>query len=67
MSIAQIIDEFEMHRNTKKSQPEKLLLKRKKLNPRKEKIGTGIKILNPNKLLTKLPVLFAQIKTGNNS
>ena len=26
-----------------------------------------IKILTPNKLLTRLPVLFAQIKAGNNS
>ena len=26
-----------------------------------------IKILTPNKLLTRLPMLLAQIKTGNNS
>lgn len=31
------------------------------------KEGTGIKILTPNKLLTKRPVLLAQIKTGNHS
>ena len=29
--------------------------------------GKRIKIFTPNKLLTKLPVLFAQIKAGNNS
>ena len=29
--------------------------------------GTGIKILTPNKPLTRLPVLFAQIKAGNES
>ena len=27
----------------------------------------GLKILTPNKLLTRLPVLLAQIKTGDNS
>ena len=27
----------------------------------------GIKILTPNKLLTRLPALLAQIKAGNNS
>ena len=30
------------------------------------KKGTEIKILTPNKLLTRLPVLLAQIKAGNN-
>ena len=29
--------------------------------------GKGFKILTPNKLLTGLPVLLAQIKAGNNS
>ena len=28
---------------------------------------TGLKIVTPNKLLTRLPILFAQIKAGNNS
>ena len=28
--------------------------------------GKGFKILTPNKLLTRLPVLLAQIKAGNN-
>ena len=30
------------------------------------KEGKGLKILTPNKLLTRLPVLLAQIKAGNN-
>ena len=29
--------------------------------------GKGLKILNPNKLLTRLPILLAQIKAGNHS
>ena len=31
------------------------------------KEGIGLKILTPNKLLTRLPILLAQIKAGNNS
>ena len=31
------------------------------------KEGTGLKILIPNKLLTKLPISLAQTKAGNNS
>ena len=31
------------------------------------KEGKRIKILTPNKLLTRLPILSAQIKAGNNS
>ena len=27
----------------------------------------GLKVLTPNKLLTRLPILLAQIKAGNNS
>ena len=27
----------------------------------------GLKIFTPNKLLTRLPILFVQIKAGNNS
>ena len=37
-----------------------------KLIPRK-KAGTGLKVLTPNKPLTKLPILLAQTKAGNNS
>ena len=33
----------------------------------KVKEGKGIKIFNPNKLLTRLSILLAQIKAGNNS
>ena len=33
----------------------------------KGKDGTGIKILTPNKLLSRLPVLLAQKKAGNTS
>ena len=32
-----------------------------------EKEGKGLKIVTPNKLLTRLPILVAQIKAGNNS
>ena len=31
------------------------------------KEGKGLKVLTPNKLLTRLPILLAQIKAGNNS
>ena len=31
------------------------------------KEGKGLKLLTPNKLLTRLPVLLALIKAGNNS
>ena len=31
------------------------------------KEGVGLKILTPNRLLTRLPILLAQIKAGNNS
>ena len=31
------------------------------------KEGKGLKILTPNKLLTRLSILLAQIKAGNNS
>ena len=33
----------------------------------KVKEGKGLKILTSNKLLTRLPILLAQIKAGNNS
>ena len=34
---------------------------------KKVKEGKGLKILTPNKLFTRLPILLAQIKAGNNS
>ena len=46
------------------------MAERVKLIPRKrkrQKTGTGIKILMPNKLLTRPPILLAQTKVGNNS
>ena len=49
-----------------KSEPEQTIAGRVKLNPR-NKIGTELKILTPNKLLTRLPVLLAQIKAVDNS
>ena len=49
-----------------KSEPEESTAERVKLNPQ-NKTGTGLKILTPNKLLMKLPVLLTQIKAGNNS
>ena len=33
----------------------------------KVKEGKGLKILTSNKLLSRLPILLAQIKAGNNS
>ena len=37
-----------------------------KLSPLNKR-GTGLIILTPNKLLTRLSILLAQIKAGNNS
>ena len=49
-------------------EPEETISERVKLNHRKRKQkGAGRKILTPNKLLTRLPILLAQIKAGNNS
>ena len=51
-----------------KLEPEKTIAERVKLNLRKRKTTeTGFKILTPNKLLTRFPILLAQIKAGNNS
>ena len=48
--------------------PEETIAEGIKLNPQKRKNEeTRLKILTPNKLLTRLPILLAQIKTGNNS
>ena len=35
----------------------------KSLNP----LGTGLKILTPQQMLTRLPILLAQVQAGNNS
>ena len=50
-----------------KLEPEEAIAERIKLNPRKRKTrGTGLNY-SPNKLLTRLPILLAQIKAGNTS
>ena len=36
------------------------------LNERKQR-GQGLKILTPNQMLSRLPILLAQLKGGNNS
>ena len=49
-------------------EPEETTAQRIKLNSRKRKATrTGLKVLTPNKLLTRLPILLAQIKARNNS
>ena len=58
-----VLDSFKFKRREK---PQEIIAEKVKLMPQK-KIGTGIKILTLNKLLTRLPVLLAQIKGGNNS
>ena len=34
---------------------------------RKRQPGRGLKILTPNKMLSRLPISLAQVKAGNNS
>ena len=48
---------------------EEAVAERVKLKPRerKKRAGKGLKILTPNKLITKLPTLLAQTKARNNS
>ena len=49
-------------------EPEKTIAERLKSNPPQRKNEeTGLKILTPNKLLTRFPILLAQINAGNNS
>ena len=49
-----------------KLEPEEIIVERIKLSLRKRKnTGKGLKILTPNKLLTRLPILLAEIKAGN--
>ena len=48
--------------------PQETITERVKLIPWKRKNeGTRLKLLIPNKLLIKRPILLAQIKAGNNS
>ena len=47
-----------------KLEPEEIIAERGKLNPRKRKNGgKGLKILTPNRLLTRLPILLTQTKS----
>ena len=51
-----------------KLEPGETIVDRLKLISQKGKAsGTGLKFLTPKKLLTRLPKLLAQIKSGNNS
>ena len=51
-----------------KPQPEETISKRVKLMPQeRKKDGKWNKILAPNEVLAKLPIISAQIKAGNNS
>ena len=48
--------------------PQETITERVKLIPWKSKNeGTRLKLLIPNKVLIKRPILLAQIKAGNNS
>ena len=51
-----------------KLEPGEAIAEGMKLNLQKRKTtGTGLKILTPNKLLTRLSILLEQIKAGNKS
>ena len=51
-----------------KLEPEETAGEGMKWNPQNRKnTGTKLRILIPNKLLTRLPILLAQIKARNNS
>ena len=34
---------------------------------KQQQLGTGLKILTPNQMLSRLPITLAQLKAGNNS
>ena len=36
-------------------------------NQLEQQEGSGLKILTPNQMLSRLPISFAQLNTGNNS
>ena len=42
-----------------------MILEAKKLA--REQEGTGLKILTPNQMLKRLPIVLAQVKAGNNA
>ena len=57
-----------MLKNEQSTDKEKSLSDRPPLEGDEEiKGGKGLKMLTPNKLLTRLPILTAQIKAGSNS
>ena len=69
---------IESKKEKSKSQPEETIAERVKLRRQKADIsslerdeeevkdGKGLKMLTPNKLLARLPILLAQIKVGDN-
>ena len=69
---------IESKKEKSKSQPEETIAERVKLRRQKSDIsslehdeeevkdGKGLKMLTPNKLLARLPILLAQIKVGDN-
>ena len=69
---------IESKKEKSKSQPEETIVERVKLRRQKSDIsslehdeeevkdGKGLKMLTPNKLLARLPILLAQIKVGDN-
>ena len=60
MSLLEVDEEVNL-------EPEVTIAERVKLNPpERKKKGTRLKILTPNKLLTRLQILSALIKAGNN-
>ena len=64
-------DEFEKMSEDKKEieQPDKVLKIVKEIIEFKKKIqsGHGLKILTPNQMLSRLPIILSQLKAGNNS
>ena len=59
-----------MSKNERKFEKPAKILKTVKehfeLNKEKQ-LGLGLKILTPNKMLSRLPITLAQLKAGNNS
>ena len=50
-----------------KLDPEETIAEIIQLKKKKKNTGTGLETFTPNKLLTRLPILLAQIKAGKNS
>ena len=64
--VKAIVDSFKCKCLEKKKTEEPFILPQETIGERAkletQKLGAGIKIVTPNKLLTRLPVLLAQIK-----